>query len=142
MEVKKIPFESTWEIRHKVMWPDRTIDYVKLPNDKNGIHFGLFVTGRMVSIVSVFITGQEAQFRKFATLQEEQGKGYGTVLLSFIMQDLTSRNITRIWCNARINRSRFYEKFGLVKTDTSFMKGGIEYVIMEKNCSNTELPKK
>ncbi len=132
MEVKRIPYESTWNIRHEVMWPGQVIDYVKLPNDKNGSHFGLFVNDKLVSIVSAFISGEEAQFRKFATVKEEQGKGYGSKLLTYLMKELTTDRIERIWCNARVDKTGFYERFGMKKTDRSFSKGGIDYIIMER----------
>jgi hypothetical protein len=48
------------------MWPNKSIDYVKLPNDQDGQHFGLFIKGELVSIVSAFIFSDEVQFRKFA----------------------------------------------------------------------------
>jgi len=131
MEIRKITYSSTWAIRHQVMWPDRPIEYVKLPHDKEGQHFGLFIEDEIVSIVSVFLVGKVAQFRKFATLKEEQGKGYGSRLLSYVIEDLISSDIEKIWCNARSNKALYYERFGLRRTNQSFSKGGIDYVIME-----------
>ena len=132
MDIRKIPYQSTWDIRHKVMWPNEPIDYVILPNDKNGIHFGLFISEKLVSIVSVFVEDQSAQFRKFATLEEEQGKGFGSKLLRFLFEELAFQNIEKVWCNARLDKANFYERFGLYKTAETFSKGGIDYVIMEK----------
>ena len=40
-----------------------------LQDDEDGLHFGLFNKEKLVSVVSLFIDGEEAQFRKFATLQ-------------------------------------------------------------------------
>ena len=132
MEIKTIPYQYTWPIRHQVMWPNQTIDYVKLPNDEQGIHYGLFVQNHLVSIISVFVINQEAQFRKFATLIEEQGKGYGTHLLTYLFTELTHKKVDKIWCNARLEKAGYYEKFGMIKTEQTFSKGGIPYVIMEK----------
>lgn len=42
MEIKRINKEMTWELRHRVMWPDRDIEYIKLPDDPIGFHFGIF----------------------------------------------------------------------------------------------------
>lgn len=131
-EIKTIPFEATWKLRHEVMWPNMSIDYVKLSNDPEGQHFGLLVAEELVSIISVFIESDEAQFRKFATLKTHQGKGYGTALLSHVMTKLEAQKLKRIWCNARVDKATFYEKFGLMKTDDTFVKGGIDYMIMEK----------
>lgn len=130
--ISEIPFNQTWDIRRTVMWPGKSLDYVKLPNDENGNHYGLFAEGKLVSIVSAFIQNNEAQFRKFATLAEEQGKGYGSRLLDHLFKILTEQGVNRIWCNARVNKIHYYQRFGMAETDSHFTKGGISYVIMEK----------
>ena len=132
LHIEQIPYQITWPIRHKVMWPDHPIDFVMLPEDESGQHFGLFTEGKLVSIVSAFVREDEAQFRKFATVNEYQGKGYGTRLLTYLMADLESQQLSRIWCNARADKTSFYERFELEITDQTYVKGGINFVIMEK----------
>jgi predicted GNAT family N-acyltransferase len=132
MEIRRISKQMTWELRHVVMWPDKDLDYIKLKDDDNGIHYGLFREGRLVSVISLFNDGDKAQFRKFATLQEEQGKGYGGRLLQYMLDEVKELGIKTIWCNARKNKAGFYEKFGLKQTTETFTKEGIEYVVMEK----------
>lgn len=131
VEIREIPAESTWPLRQEVMWPKKPIDYVKIAEDNQGLHYGLFVENKLISIVSVFINGDTAQFRKFATLQQEQGKGYGSQLLSHLFNELTARNIKKVWCNARVNKAAYYERFGLLSTENHFSRGEIKYVIME-----------
>lgn len=130
--IKPISHEDTWQIRHNVMWPDKPFDYVKLPNDELGKHYGLFVGEKMVSIISLFVEDRKAQFRKFATLITEQGKGYGAILLEHIMGEIEEMDVHTVWCNARADKTGFYQNFGLKPTDQTFTKGGIDYVIMEK----------
>ncbi len=135
-EIKQIEASETHAIRHRVMWPNKPFDYVKLPNDENGKHFGLFVNGELVSIISLFIDHNEAQFRKFATLNEYQGLGYGTILLKSIVDLVERDGFDKLWCNARVEKSKFYDRFGFKLTDRTYMKGGIEFVIMEKIYAN------
>lgn len=132
MKVIQLTPEQTWPIRHQVMWPDQSIDYVKLPNDPEGNHYGLIIDEKLVSIVSLFELNNEIQFRKFATLPEEQGKGYGSFLLSHALNKNTNKGTQAIWCNARMEKSAYYQKFGLQSTSEIFSKGGVEYVIMKK----------
>ncbi|MCG8698798.1 MAG: GNAT family N-acetyltransferase [Bacteroidales bacterium] len=134
--IEEITSEETLDIRHKVMWPGKSKDYVRLPDDKNGRHFGLFVDNTLISVISLFVENREAQFRKFATLTEFQGKGFGTKLLQEIMNIVYHSNINKLWCNARIDKYDYYAKFGMKSTDNKFVKGGIEYVIMEKIFDN------
>ncbi len=131
-EIKQITTSETLAIRHKVMWPNKPLAYVKLPNDENARHFGLFVNNEITSIISLFVVNNEAQFRKFATLIEFQGFGYGTMLLKRIIELMKEEGIQKLWCNARVEKSKFYKKFNLEPTDKKFKKDGIDYVIMEK----------
>ncbi len=132
MEIRKISAEQTLDMRHKVMWPDRNIEYVKLKEDHKGMHFGLFIDDVMVSVVSAFTDGDSAQLRKFATAKEEQRKGYGSYLFNEVVKILKSIGIKRVWCNARVTKILFYNNKGLIETDVRFEKGGEKYIIMEK----------
>lgn len=131
-KILKITAEETLSIRHQVMWPDEPLDFVRLPNDEEGRHFGLFLNGNLISVVSLFITDKKAQFRKFATLTQYQGKGYGTLLLKEIMAIAEQKQVSKIWCNARQGKTGFYSRFGMKLTAETFTKAGIDYVIMER----------
>ncbi|WP_423149672.1 GNAT family N-acetyltransferase [Rubrolithibacter danxiaensis] len=131
MIIKEINKEDTWLIRQKVMWPDKPIDFVKISDDNAGLHYGLFVDGVLTSVVSCFEAGTDMQFRKLATLTDKQGKGYGTHLLKYILDVAGNKGMKRLWCNARVNKKSFYEKFGLINTGNTFVKEGIEFSVME-----------
>lgn len=120
-------------MRQKAMWPDRDISYVQLPEDEAGQHFGFFVDEKLVSVVSLFVAGRKAQFRKFATLPEQQGRGYGTQLLHHLKQEAAAQGVEILWCNARQDKAAFYKRFGLSATEEQFRKGGQHYVIMQGN---------
>ncbi|MNK43781.1 Acetyltransferase (GNAT) family protein [compost metagenome] len=131
MEIKKIKASDTWQIRHEVMWPDQPFEFVQLKEDDLGFHFGVFEEDKLVSIVSCFIEGKEMQFRKLATLEEYQGKGIATYLLKYILEFAKSKDLIKVWCNARSNKKSFYEKIGLANTHKTFVKAGQEFTIME-----------
>ena len=131
MLIKQITQIQAWDLRHAVMWPDKPYDYIKLQGDETALHYGLFHEDELKSVISLFIEDGECQFRKFATLEGEQGKGYGSRLLEHVLKELKTRGIRRIWCNARTEKAGFYTRFGLRETDRRFTKGGKSYVIME-----------
>lgn len=114
------------------MWPNEPFSFVQLPEDPVGEHYGLFIDNVLTTIVSVFIQEKEAQFRKFATLSSKQGKGYGTTLINYMMGQLRAKGVERVWCNSRINKTDFYERFGMTKTTTTYTKRGLDFVILEK----------
>lgn len=132
-QIKKIDATVTLPIRHKVMWPDMPLEYVKLPNDEKGSHYGLFVAEKLIAVISLFVEGDSVQFRKFATVSEFQGKGFGSKLLAYIITIVKKEKHKRIWCNARVDKVGFYHQFGFKETKTHFTKGGIAYVVMERS---------
>lgn len=130
MEIKAIKASDTWQIRHEVMWPDQPFEFVQLEEDDLGFHFGVFEEGKLVSIVSCFIDGKEMQFRKLATLEEYQGRGIASYLLKYILEFAKSKDLQKVWCNARSNKKSFYENMGLIDTHKTFVKAGQEFTIM------------
>ncbi|MGB0976233.1 MAG: GNAT family N-acetyltransferase [Prolixibacteraceae bacterium] len=132
IRIEEITAKETYPLRHEVMWPNKPLEYVILKDDEEGKHWGLIVDQKLTSVISLFIQEEEAQFRKFATKESAQGKGLGTRLLKYVIEEVKKQHISRLWCNARIDKASFYEKFGLTKTEQTYTKGGIEYVIMER----------
>ena len=132
IKIKETELGKVWELRHKVMYPERNTEYVKLEDDEKGIHLGLYTDDKLVSVISLFTDGESIQFRKFATLTDEQGKGYGTILLNEIIDYGERNNMKKIWCNSRIEKIGFYKKFGFEKTDKKYEKDGREFIIVKK----------
>jgi predicted GNAT family N-acyltransferase len=134
--IEQISQELTWRIRRDVLYPGQALDKIRLPEDDDGTHLGLFDDNKLISVLSYFKSENSIQFRKFATLESYQGKGYGSELLNYLLAISIKENFERIWCNARKNASGFYSKFGFLETDHSFQKDGIDYIIMEKILKN------
>lgn len=133
MKIKQISASETWSLRQEVMWPEMPIDFVKLPLDRKGKHFGIYLDHELVSVVSLFQTDKgQAQFRKLATKGEMQGKGYGSRLLEHLMTFAQKKNIHTLWCNARIDKIDFYKKFRMIETKQTFVKEKIKFVILKK----------
>jgi len=129
--IKTIRAEDTWPIRQIVMWPEKPIDFIKIDGDNGALHYGLYVEGQLSSVISCFVTKNEVQFRKFATLRDKQNQGLGSKLLSYIIEECKMKGCKRLYCNARVDKKAFYQKFGLMATDQGFLKDGIEFIIME-----------
>lgn len=136
IDIKEITAAETWPIRHKVMWPNKPLEFVILPNDEEGFHYGVFEKERLVSVISLFRSENPdekniGQFRKFATDKDFQGKGYGSKLLEYLMKQAKSLNIKYLFCSARVNAISLYEKFGMKVTSDVVRKNGKDFVKME-----------
>jgi N-acetylglutamate synthase-like GNAT family acetyltransferase len=114
------------------MYPELPFDRVKLPDDFDGIHFGLYLDHKLTGVVSLFHHGDVYQFRKLAVLPDTQKAGYGSQLMTYILDFCKIQKATKLWCNARVNAKEFYFKFGFHETDKTFFKDGYDFVVMEK----------
>ncbi|MBU2997317.1 GNAT family N-acetyltransferase [Cellulophaga baltica] len=135
IEIITTTAEKIYPIRHTVMYPDLPFDYIKLPKDNQGTHFAVVKNEKIVSIVSVFIENNVAQFRKLATLESEQKQGYGTYLLKHIIKYAKNKGCEKLWCNARLNKAGYYKKFGMYETNKTYTKSGIDFIVLEMDLS-------
>ena len=131
MIIKNVPLQRIWEIRKEVMYPSFSLQEVKLNNDELGQHFGIYINEEVVSIISIFIKNEVLQFRKFATLEMQQGKGYGKQLLQYVFEYAKENNCNSIWCNARIAALGLYEKFGMKSFGETWFQDGHGFIKME-----------
>ena len=132
MDILRISSLDTLEIRHKVLWPNKHIDFCKLDDDSNGLHYGGFIKDQLICVASVFIEENSARLRKFATLPQFQKLGYGSIMLNQIIKELEEIEIKLFWCDARSNAKEFYNRFGMIQKGETFLKSGVEYVVMER----------
>lgn len=131
-DIRPIEAADTHTLRHTVLWPDRSLDYVKLPEDALGQHFGAYVDGQLVSVISLFLDGGGARFRKFATNPSWQGKGIGSALLFYTIEAAKSAGATTIWCDARSTALSFYHRFGMDAEGDIFYKAEVPYLVMRR----------
>lgn len=131
--IRTITAADTYPLRHQVLWPEQPLDFVKVPEDEAGYHYGYFVKNELVSVISLFIdTKHHARFRKFATHPNYQKKGIGTALLQAVFEEAVLQKATQIWCDARLEAAPFYQRFGMYQEGVIFYKGPIPYVKMLK----------
>jgi phosphoribosylformimino-5-aminoimidazole carboxamide ribotide isomerase len=134
-----VPLEDVWALRQQVMYPEQPLDFVKLESDSKGRHWGFYDAGLLIAVVSLFEEGGKLQFRKFATRQQWQGKGYGTRLLKEVFTWAQQRHLTSVWCHARKDAARFYERFGMKTCGDGWNKYGIAFIKMEKQLKQMEI---
>lgn len=130
MEIKKIAAQDTLPLRHRVLWPDESIEFCKVDEDDSGTHYGVFIDERLVCVASVFITNNVARLRKFATDPDFQGQGIGSMLLQTMMSELMSHRVEMFWCDARESACSLYQKFGMTRQGERFYKGDVPYFRM------------
>ncbi len=131
--ITPIPPAQTYALRHAVLWPDKPLAYVQLPDDEAGMHYGALVDGEVRAVISLFVGNDGvARFRKFATDPAWQGRGLGTELLRHVLAEAQARGAHTLWCDARQSTLAFYQRFGLAPEGDVFYKGDIPYVRLSR----------
>lgn len=125
--IQPITPEETYPLRHTVLWPDKPFDFVKVDNDHEGHHYGAFREGELVAVISLFVDGPDARFRKFAARPDCQRQGVGTLLLNHVIAQARALGAQTLWCDARLDAADFYRRFGMVPVSDTFYKGPIPY---------------
>jgi GNAT superfamily N-acetyltransferase len=133
LSMQPIDAAQTYALRHAVLWPDKPLAYVQLPDDAAGQHFGAFAEDALVAVISLFIgTDGVARFRKFATAPAWQGRGVGTALLRHVIARARAQGASQLWCDARQNTLPFYQRFGLAAEGGVFYKGEVPYLRLSR----------
>jgi phosphoribosylformimino-5-aminoimidazole carboxamide ribotide isomerase len=132
MIIREVLLTEVWQLRQEVMYPQAPIAEVQLLDDQKGMHLGLYEDGQLVTVISLFVSGQALQFRKFATRNRFLRRGYGTAMLQYVIDWAKANGSTTIWCNARLTATGLYKQFGMKPIGKVWKKNEIEYIKMQK----------
>jgi len=132
LTIVKLSANETLSLRHTVLWPNEPLDFCKVEGDEDALHYGIEHDRKLICVASIFITGNSARLRKFATLVEFQGQGIGSFLIEHILLVLQEKNIKTFWCDARQKASSFYERLKMKSKGEVFYKADIPYIVMER----------
>lgn len=129
LQVKKIPFNKTFDVRHPVLRAGKPVETCYFEGDElpTTTHFGLFLEEKLLGVLSVFknecpiIESKKAyQYRGMAILAPYQNKKYGVLLLDAANTWVAEEQGDLIWFNAREKAIGFYERNGFTIFGTVF----------------------
>jgi GNAT superfamily N-acetyltransferase len=115
-----IATEETLDLRNRVLRNHAGIDKCVFPTDEieGNFHLGKFVGDKIVSIATFYPEDYAEnglggyRLRGMATDPEFSGRGLGSDLIKFAINELRSANASYIWCHARSSAVGFYKKLG------------------------------
>ena len=136
VQIRNITTEDTLALRRDVLYPHWQLEQVRMDHDDDGLHFGLYEGAELVTVVSLFISGPSAQFRKLATAAGCRGKGYGKRMMQHIQEVCRRHQVRKLWCNARDSAETFYLQLGYTRTSNIFYKDDIAFYKMEISLEN------
>ncbi|MDA3616441.1 GNAT family N-acetyltransferase [Polluticaenibacter yanchengensis] len=130
LEIVEVPLQTILQIRQQVMYPGISLEMQQVDTDMASVHLGVKMDNEIVSVISLYEHGGELQFRKFATLQKVQGRGIGSYLLEYVFETAKRKGCRSVWCNARMNAIRLYQKFRMEPFSEKWFEKGFEFVKM------------
>ena len=127
--VREISARETWPVRHAVLRPGQPLSSCDYDIDSmpGSFHLGVFNGEDLVTIGSFYpvphpeLDGtSQFRLRGMATLQSQQGRGYGFKLLDEAVSRLRMQSCDMLWCNARVSAAGYYIKFGMQRIGEEF----------------------
>lgn len=142
LQVKKIPFNKTFVVRHPVLRAGKPLEMCYFEGDEllTTTHFGLFLDEVIIGVLSIFksacpmIESKNAyQFRGMAILEPYQNKKYGALLLNAATSLVVENQGDLIWFNAREKAIRFYERngFEIIGNGFEIDQIGVHYLMIK-----------
>jgi ribosomal protein S18 acetylase RimI-like enzyme len=105
----------------------------ELEKEKDNLLMGAYEDDQMLGCcMLVEDDPQTVRLRQMAVINDLQGKGIGSALLSFAENLARDRGYKRITMHARKNAIGFYEKLGYKKIGEEFEEITIPHYVMEK----------
>jgi ribosomal protein S18 acetylase RimI-like enzyme len=143
IDIRKISAQETFTVRHPMLRKGKPIESCQFDGDDLGStsHYGLYEYNKIEGVISLFennnslfADNHQGQIRGMAVLENNQGKGFGRLLVEHSENVMKLQNISLIWFNARINAVGFYQKMGYEIIGNSFEipNIGVHYVMWKK----------
>ena len=95
----------------------------RLAEDEQGLHLAATLgDDQVIGVVSLFVDGAAARFRKFAVLEAHRGAGVGSRLLQAAESEAYRLGAKTIDCDARAETAAYYERRGYAAAGPPFAK--------------------
>lgn len=141
VDIRFINAEETYPVRREVLRKDIDLPYkFEGDFDKDTFHLGAYDGDELVSIATLIkrssevLRGEGFQLRGMGTLLKYRRKGYGKFLVLRAEEYLMSKNIHKIWCNARVESLNFYIKlnFKIIGESFDVPEIGMHYLMFKE----------
>ncbi len=119
--IKPIAGIDTIPIRHAVLRQGKPIEacFIDQDNLESTFHFGLYFKNKLVAVCTfvsdhstLFNDSKQYRLRAMGVLDNYQGMHFGKQLLNFGVDFLKTKQVDRLWFNARIVALNFYKNNG------------------------------
>ena len=119
-------------IRQKVFIEGQNVDpALEIENEANCTHYLLFLDDRAIGTARWRVTEKGIKLERFAILGKYRNKGYGTVILEKVLQDIIPEN-RKIYLHSQLQAVPYYQRKGFIKSGEVFQEAGIDHYLMTR----------
>jgi GNAT superfamily N-acetyltransferase len=120
MNVRQLETKEVIPLRALILRPGQPLEASHYPADPKAVHFGLELKSEIVCVVTAHPEASAAvadalnpwRIRGMATHSGFQGHGFGSKVLTALLDWARLEKIDWFWCNARAKAIPFYERHG------------------------------
>jgi len=127
--------KGAFEVRRQVFAEEQGIqeDLVFDSSDSGAIHVVIKDGQSVIGTVRVrFLETEQTKLERMAILRPFRGMGLGKRMMSFILEELKSKEIKEITLHAQYEVIPFYEACGFDTVGLPFEEAGIKHIKMER----------
>jgi predicted GNAT family N-acyltransferase len=130
-------WEDYYNLRYIVLRKplDQPLGSERNEGDSTGEHFALYENGELKAISRLDHAGEKiAQVRFVAVKSNEQGKGYGKLIMEAVENRSKQKGDVKMILHARDYAVKFYERMDYMVVEPSYkLFGVLQHYLMEKN---------
>ena len=83
-----------------------------------------------IGCARIRFVGKKAKLERIALLKKYRGKGFGKLIVNYLIEYCKNRNIKDIFMNSQYYLKDYYCKFGFKKIGKPFIEAGIKHIKM------------
>ena len=98
--------------------------------DTNSKHFIVLYSNKPIGCARIRFIGKMAKLERIALLKRYRGKGFGKIMMNYLIKYCKNKNVEEIVMNAQYYLKNYYDKFGFRPKGKTFMEAGIKHIEM------------
>lgn len=124
--------KDAFRIRHKVFIEEQGVDkFLEYDGlDDESVHYLVYYDDKPVCTARWRETSEGVKLERFATLKKFRGKSLASVLLRYILEELTLSK-KKLYMYAQVSAVSFYEAHNFEKKGEKFVEADLEHYMME-----------
>ena len=127
--------ESAFEVRRQVFVEEQGVsEDIELDEyDREALHMVVKDGERVIGTARVrFMSASQAKIERMAILKAYRRRGIGRGIISFLSEELRSRQVEQVVLHAQYSAVGFYESCGFEESGLPFWEAGIKHIKMQR----------